>query len=212
MLPAPDSSTSLPSPKAPPSFAWGKMMNDAGLYVANAPIWWDASKMPDQPARLQAALLKLLPPGTQHNGVLLFGEAGRGKSSAALGLAYAWGKAGHPTAFHDFGELMLRVKATWNRTAKETTEDIHKELMRPALVILDDVGKQTTPESLEFLSTLINARINRGRPTIPTTNHDLRPDNKQGIEDFCRACDARIYERYQRFHVAVQGENLRIKP
>lgn len=185
-----------------------ELQNDAGVFIAKVPAWWHPAKMPKQAQGLTAMLTTLLAPGTRANGALLFGPAGHGKTSGALGLGYAWGKAGQRVAFYDFGELMLRTKATWRKNPDETTEAIHKELLDWGLLILDDVGKQTTNESLEFLSTLVNARINRGRPTICTTNHDL--DTDKGVADFCAACDSRVFERYQKFHVAVKGgANLR---
>lgn len=149
------------------------------------------------------------------NGLLLYGPPGTGKTSAGLGVLYEWGRkfldAEQVVAqFQDFGELMVRVRSAWRKDAKQTTEEIYAEFLSPKILMLDDIGKRTTPEDAETLSTLVNGRINRGKPTIVTTNTDL--STPAGRLEFNAACDSRVLERYSKCDVQVDGANLRRLP
>lgn len=190
--------------------------NDAGVYIADPPLWWNSKTNPQQVAKVVAYLETLL--GVEAykakpiNGLLLYGPPGTGKTSAAVSLLYAWGKAfparEHPTSrFQDFGELMVRIRSAWRRDAKQTVEEIHAQMFGPRILVLDDIGKRADAEDASTLSTLINGRINRGRPTIVTTNCDLTKES--GIAEFKTACDSRVLERFSRCDVEVTGTNLR---
>ena len=191
-------------------------MNDAGLYISNAPIWWRLDGVQQHPHMMQMlpALLAVASPEAWHkkpmNGVHLFGPFGRGKTSLGLALLYLWGKLGHSARFQDFDELMLRVRATWRKDAPATTEQVYAEMLVPKILMLDDIGKAGGPERVEALSTIINSRINRGRPTICTSNHDL--NTKEGMAAFLVAVDVRVAERLRGCGFLIQGPNLRDKP
>jgi DNA replication protein DnaC len=141
------------------------------------------------------------------NGVLMYGPPGTGKTSAGCAVLYTWGLAGSTARFQDFGELMVRIRSAWRKDAAQTTEQIHADMMRPKILLLDDVGKRAAPEDQETLSVLVNGRINRGKPTLLTTNCDLT--TPEGRAEFLAAADSRVLERYSRCDVQVAGDNLR---
>lgn len=187
--------------------------NDTGDFVAKAPAWWNPRKVPPQVDAAVKYLLTIAGPAAfrvkQVNGLLLYGPPGTGKTSAGIGMLYAWG-IDDPylgARFQDFGELMVQIRSAWRKDAKETTEEILEALYRPRILQLDDIGKRATPEDQETLSTLVNARINRGRPTICTTNLDL--GTAAGQAAFNAACDSRVLERYSKLDVPILGANLR---
>ncbi len=102
---------------------------------------------------------------------------------------------------------MVKIRSSWRKDALITSEGLHEEMMRPALLCLDDVGKRSAPEDQETLSTIVSDRIDAGRPTILTTNCML--GESEGIEKFCAACDSRILERFSGLDLAVEGQNQR---
>ncbi len=169
-------------------------------YITNCPTWWspDFEKDKFKQARVTGEyFLKMLPVGNPDkvNGLLPWGDAGTGKTSGGLWVLYQWGKAGKLAQFQDFMELMDMVKACWNRASTKTVDEVHQSFFKPAILMLDDVGKRVDPEHQATLSTVVNGRINRGKPTIMTTNAKL--NTAKGLAEFVNACDSRILERFR---------------
>ncbi len=189
-------------------------MNDASLYVDRAPVWWSVAKMPGQ-VKTTTAFLETLCGVEAFNkkpitGLLLYGPPGTGKTSAGIGLLYRWGQTKRHARFQDFGELMIRIRSSWRKDAAQTVDQIHDEMLRPAILQLDDINKRAAPEDQETLSTLVNSRINRGKPTICTTNCDL--STEAGKKEFLMTADSRVLERYSDCDIHIDGKNLRRKP
>jgi DNA replication protein DnaC len=208
-MPGPSSSpraTGSPPSGEPANF------NDTGVYVGGAPRWWHPHKLPAQVAKTRDYLLAQvigldLAKAHPINGVLMYGPPGTGKTSAGVAVLYDWGRQGETARFQDFSELMVRIRSAWRKDAAQTVEQIHAEMMKPHLLLLDDIGKRATPEDQETLSVLVNGRINRGRPTLLTTNCDL--GTPEGRAEFLAAADSRVLERYSKCDVHVGGANLR---
>lgn len=204
-----DPSTSLKHPGHPVAV---KVSMEA--FISGCPKWWRIETCPDQVKAVGNYLLTLLGPEQYKkfpiNGLLPFGPPGVGKTSASLVVLYQWGKASKHARFQDFQEFMVKIRSAWRKDADLTVEDLHADLYKPDILLLDDIGKRSTPEDLETISTIINGRINRGRPTISTTNHDL--STPEGMRGFCNACDSRVLARYQDLDVDVskRGVDLRI--
>jgi len=187
------------------------MINDAGAYVAQIPAWWNPASIPKQVADHRDRLLTFIHPEQFKlkpvNGLLLFGPPGTGKTSVGCAILYTWGKAGLTARFQDFGELMIRVRSSWRRDASMTTEQIMAEAMAPSIILLDDVAKRAAPEDQEIISILVNARINRGKATLVTTNSDL--STAAGVDQFTAGADSRVLERFNKLTTAIDGGNLR---
>ena len=182
--------------------------------IQGAPTWWSFEK---QPSQVKAQVEYLLTFFTFEkwqedpiNGLLLWGPPGTGKTSTALAVAYRWGKEGKSCRFQDFGELMVSIRSSWRKDATRTVEEIHEEMVKPRLLILDDIGKRAAPEDQETIGILVNARINRQKPTICTTNCLLNTPG--GRAEFAAACDSRVAERYRGCEVGFEsGDNLRAR-
>ena len=189
--------------------------------MAGVPLWWHPARLPKQVEQTRDYILGWLGPEAHRakpvNGALFYGPPGTGKTSAGVAVLYTWGKStiengqqlGPLAMFQDFAELMLRIRSSWRKDAPMTTEQIIAEMLSPKILMLDDIGKRAAPEDQEALGTIVNARINRGRPTICTTNSDL--GTEAGRKEFSAACDTRVLERYRGCTPEVKGQNLRVK-
>ncbi len=172
------------------------MKSETGsMFISNCPHWWDPGAMPEQARKVGDYMLTLLPVGNPNNipGLLPFGDPGTGKTSSSLWVMWNWGKEGKVCVFQDFLELMDKVKACWNKNSPLTPDDVHKSFMKPDLLLLDDVGKRVDAEHLQTLSIIYNGRLNRGKPTILTTNAKI--NTAEGRQAFTDACDTRVLER-----------------
>ena len=64
--------------------------------------------------------------------------------------------------------LMERIKATYNRNATETTDELVQLLSSIDLLVLDDVGVENTEHTLNKLFSIVDNRV--GKNNIFTTN------------------------------------------
>lgn len=213
----------MPANSSSPTAAPGRQplarTNTAGLYCQACPAWWWADRLPAQAKTAADRLMAVVGPGTypaknpgpkaNPTGALLYGAPGKGKTAVALEIARRWGQAGLWARFQDALELSLRIRGTWRRDAAETANEIVAEFFKPDLLVLDDVGKRAAPEDQEMVSVLVNGRQLRGKPTILTTNADLRTD--EGRAAFNAGCDQRIMERFTGLDFCADkwGANLR---
>ena len=63
---------------------------------------------------------------------------------------------------------MERIKATYNRNATETTDELVQLLSSIDLLVLDDVGVENTEHTLNKLFSIVDNRV--GKNNIFTTN------------------------------------------
>ncbi|PTJ36424.1 DNA replication protein DnaC, partial [Staphylococcus simulans] len=90
------------------------------------------------------------------------------KSHLAYAIAKAIKKEGYSVAFMHIPMLMERIKATYNRNAAETTDELVKLLSGIDLLVLDDVGVENTEHTLNKLFSIVDNRT--GKNNIFTTN------------------------------------------
>lgn len=100
--------------------------------------------------------------------LILQGSYGTGKSHLAYAIAKAIKKEGYSVAFMHIPMLMERIKATYNRNAAETTDELVKLLSGIDLLVLDDVGVENTEHTLNKLFSIVDNRT--GKNNIFTTN------------------------------------------
>lgn len=100
--------------------------------------------------------------------LILQGSYGTGKSHLAYAIAKAVKKQGYSVAFMHIPMLMERIKATYNRNATETTDDLVKLLSEIDLLVLDDMGVENTEHTLNKLFSIVDNRV--GKNNIFTTN------------------------------------------
>jgi DNA replication protein DnaC len=167
--------------------------------VSGIPLWWNPEEVPDQvkkgnelPAifvRAWVGKKKSLWPG-----YLYHGNAGRGKTSAALMLAWEVGRCGYYSKFITAEDALTSLKATWNPRSQLTAQDVIADYRRPLLLVLDDVGtRDYSAEERALFYQLIIGRLNASLPTILTTNLRLP---EQAVR-FTESLDGRILDRYR---------------
>ncbi|HCZ2046717.1 TPA: ATP-binding protein, partial [Staphylococcus aureus] len=100
--------------------------------------------------------------------LILQGSYGTGKSHLAYAIAKAVKSKGHTVAFMHIPMLMDRIKATYNKNAVETTDELVRLLSDIDLLVLDDMGVENTEHTLNKLFSIVDNRV--GKNNIFTTN------------------------------------------
>lgn len=100
--------------------------------------------------------------------LILQGSYGTGKSHLAYAIAKAVKAKGHTVAFMHIPMLMDRIKATYNKNAVETTDELVRLLSDIDLLVLDDMGVENTEHTLNKLFSIVDNRV--GKNNIFTTN------------------------------------------
>jgi hypothetical protein len=104
-------------------------------------------------------------------------KSGNGKTHLAVGALKELNRLSSKTSkielsckFTTFSELMLQVRASFNKEGY-TEEDFKKELVSLDALVIDDLGAEKVTEyALSFLYVIINGRYENMKPTIITTN------------------------------------------
>ncbi|GAA6817881.1 ATP-binding protein [Helicobacter pylori] len=100
--------------------------------------------------------------------LIMQGSYGTGKSHLAYAIAKAIKTQGYSVAFMHIPMLMDRIKATYNKNATETTDELVNLLSRIDLLVLDDMGVENTEHTLNKLFSIVDNRV--GKNNIFTTN------------------------------------------
>lgn len=100
--------------------------------------------------------------------LILQGSYGTGKSHIAYAIAKAIKNEGYSVAFMHIPMLMERIKATYNKNATETTDELVQLLSNIDLLVLDDIGVENTEHTLNKLFSIVDNRV--GKNNIFTTN------------------------------------------
>ena len=108
----------------------------------------------------------------QRSWLWLHGPRGTGKSSIAALVVRDAIPRGIGCMLVDWGELLRRIKATYND--KEAANPIDGAIAVD-LLVLDDVGKdQPTEHAAQVLFEIVNGREREGRPTMGTSNYSVK--------------------------------------
>ena len=146
-------------------------------------------------------------------GLLLFGNVGTGKSYAAGCIANALINELHSVRFVSTSEAVNHLQGCFGFEREEYI----KSLMRPELLILDDLGaERNTSYGKEQIFSLVDKRILTGKPLIVTTNISIKSMKESRDID-----DRRIYDRIisvcapicfdgQNFRKNIAKENLKM--
>lgn len=120
-------------------------------------------------------------------GLLLFGNVGTGKSYAAGCIANALIDRQVSVLFAPASDVVNRMQGCFG----DDRENYLKMLMRPDLLILDDLGaERDTSFGKERIFDVVNRRTLSGKPMIVTTNIPLSV-----MQNTTNLDDRRIYDR-----------------
>lgn len=105
--------------------------------------------------------------------LLLCGGTGLGKTHLSLSIAYEVTKQGFGVVYTPSHRLLDKLQ-TQQFSRRETGDDDYQSVaMDCDLLIIDDLGAEfSTNFTVAALYSLINGRLNEGRPTIISTNYD----------------------------------------
>lgn len=124
-------------------------------------------------------------------GLLLYGAVGTGKSFSAACIANALMDNLTTVVMTSLVKLLQRISAFDN---KYSEEDLIDDLMRPSLLILDDLGaERSTDFALEKVYNIIDSRYRSNKPLILTTNLSVKEMKESTDTRYSRIYD-RIFE------------------
>ena len=105
--------------------------------------------------------------------LIFTGNAGTGKTHLACAIATEVIGQGASARFIAVIDALRLVKRSYDRTSSGTEDDAIAELVKPRLLILDEVGADYgTEHSKTILFDIINKRYENIKPTIVLTNLD----------------------------------------
>ena len=136
-------------------------------------------------------------------GLLLFGNVGTGKSYAAGCIANALIDRLESVLFVGMSDVVNRMQGNFG----SDRDNYMKSLMRPDLLILDDLGaERNTSFGKERVFDVVDKRLLTGKPMIVTTNIPLSV-MKQAVD----LDDRRIYDRILEVCVPIMfdGDSFR---
>ncbi len=134
--------------------------------------WKRVNLPPEQRENLKKAFDNALDFAKAPEGWLVFqGINGCGKTHLAAAIANYCLKEGQPVKFVVVPDLLDHLRSTFSPESPVTYDQLFEEVKNAPLLILDDLGKQsTTPWAEEKLYQIINHRYNYQLPTVVTTN------------------------------------------
>jgi DNA replication protein DnaC len=103
--------------------------------------------------------------------LVLAGKPGTGKTHIAIGIARALIEQTRSAVFLTVLQAMRHIKDTYRRESDRTESDAIADLLKPDLLILDEIGAQLGSEHEKMLMfEVINERYQRCRSTILISN------------------------------------------
>ncbi len=124
----------------------------------------------------------------RNQGLLLYGGIGTGKTHTAACIANTLMSRFVPVVMTSFVKILQN---TQNFRSDDDEDKFMTRLMRPKLLIIDDLGaERSTDYALEKVYNVIDSRYRSGKPMILTTN--LTPAEMQAAADIRYS---RIYDR-----------------
>ncbi len=103
--------------------------------------------------------------------VAMLGHRGPGKTWMACGLVRAFCLAGRQAKYLDAVDYFVAVKETFGRSAKLDQSQVEARLIRPDLIVIDEVDERgDTPWEDRMLTRLVNKRYAANRATVLISN------------------------------------------
>ena len=107
--------------------------------------------------------------------LILLGDTGTGKTHLAAAIAHEVARRSAPPLFVFVPDLLDHLRAAFHPDSPVSFDERFEQLRQTPLLILDDLGRQTTtPWAQEKLHQLLNHRYIHRLPTVITTTLDLK--------------------------------------
>lgn len=120
--------------------------------------------------------------------LLLVGGTGLGKTHLSSAVARRVIEKGYDVVYESAESIFREIGREIFKIDYSNSEPEYYRFFDCDLLIIDDLGSEmTTPQTVSFLYNIINTRINKGLPTIISTNNSS--------EDLKRKYDERIASR-----------------
>lgn len=106
--------------------------------------------------------------------LIFVGNVGSGKTHLASGIAHEVLKDGYSALFSTVLGAVRTVKDTYRHDSPKTESEAIMDLVKPDLLVLDEVGVQFGSDTEKLiLFEIINGRYEHMRPTILLSNLDI---------------------------------------
>ncbi|MGO0633421.1 ATP-binding protein [Pseudomonas sp. SAR267] len=106
--------------------------------------------------------------------MILVGNPGTGKTHLGVSIAQAvMASTGHTAVYRTLGGILQSIRATFDGSSGQSEGSILDGLIKPTLLVLDEVGaSKETPSEFELsrLFSIINGRYEKMLPTIVISN------------------------------------------
>ncbi|MGO5012795.1 ATP-binding protein [Niallia sp. Sow4_A1] len=104
--------------------------------------------------------------------LLIQGNPGTGKTHLCVAIARTLKEKGFIVGFLTTGQLLSKIKSTYNKASIITEENIFKDLKKLDLLILDDLGAEASGGNDDWRKSIIFEIVESrsGKPTIYTSN------------------------------------------
>lgn len=121
--------------------------------------------------------------------MLIMGSPGTGKSHLCAAIARTIQAKGFAVGFLTSGQLLSKIKATYNKGSTKSEQDIFQDIKRLDCLVLDDLGSEAISRNDDWriskIFSIVESRS--GKPTIYTSN--------LSDEDLANAVGKRVFSR-----------------
>ncbi len=189
----------------------------ARLIIKDCPKWWRRDQVPvrvmtvaqAQAPRFDEYFTK--DPAPKMMGLVAYGPPGGGKTSLMLTIFTILMARYKATArYVKVRQLIREFRNTWGKKDGDEIQ-VLKDMSRPKLLLIDDVGVQAgTENERNLIYDVVAEREDQNKPTFMTTNLILN-DKKGGLEEFSNCVDPRVVDRYANCFIDATdwGKSLR---
>jgi DNA replication protein DnaC len=107
------------------------------------------------------------------DGLFISGPVGTGKTHLAAAIAnYIMRKYYSSVKFVSMNTVLANLRSSFREDSSVSETEIIRKLVNVQLLVLDDLGKESTSEwSTSIIYSIINGRYERNKPIIITTNY-----------------------------------------
>ncbi|MBQ3566248.1 MAG: ATP-binding protein [Oscillospiraceae bacterium] len=136
--------------------------------------------------------------------ILMFGRTGLGKTHLSLAIANEVLKKGYGVLYDSALNYLNKIEKEHFGKASDDSDTLG-QLLSADLLILDDLGTEyTKPFYISTIYNIINTRINKGLPTIISTNLN----HEEMLKKYDERIISRLFATYESYEFV--GEDIRL--